>query len=210
MPIPVPVPREPPRYTLTQSATIHLLGAALGCAVALLLAVLRLWIAAAVVLALSAGYSILRLRTRTVVTATDRRIRIAGTFGEVAIRHEDVGAIRLERDILGPNLVIARRDGSEVRVRDVADPAGAVAVLGSLVRSALAPRPTAPWGAAPALSPEDLVALAAPPPPANARQEPLPVFLPPESAAERAALSAKLAQKRAVRPVDLSFLDRDR
>jgi len=178
---PEPTPDEEV-YRLTQSASIHLLGTALGCAVGLLLTALRLpWVAGAVVLG-SAGYAIVRLRSRTLVIVTRRRLVVSAALHESSLRLDEVRDARLENDLWSRNLVVEARDGRVLKVRDVQDPAGAIAVIQSLARhasDAAAPRSqaTPPRRAAP------LPILDAPPP-------------------------RKLDRKARTKPFDLGFLER--
>ncbi|GEM_PF-4482019 len=132
---------DEPLYRLTQSAGLPLLGTALGCAFALLLAALRLPWAAGVVVLLAAAYGVAGLRLRAEVIATRRRLVVRRAWREEAVRFADVRAVRLERDLWSTDLVVARASGRPLRVRDLQDPSGAVAVLGSLVRAAREPRP---------------------------------------------------------------------
>lgn len=197
-----PEPTDPV-YRLTQSASIYLLGAALGCAVGLLLAALNLFWAAAAVVVGAAGYAIVRLRGRTVITLTRRRLFVTTVLGESSLRLADVRDVRLDKDLWSRNLVVEGKDGQRLKVRDVQDAAGAVAVIQSLVRHAqdaavLAPR-SPPWGA-------DLPILGANLP----RPQALPTFLTPGTAAERAALDAKLDHKAHVKAFDLGFLEERR
>lgn len=195
MPQPV-LPPEDVVYTRTQSAGLYVLGALLGCSVALLLVALRMPAGGLAVALASGGYALLRLRTRTVVTATPRRIHVARTLGTISILHHDVARVALEKDLWSRDLVIVRRDGSEVRVPDLRDPAGAVAVLASLVRAAQRPAP--PESELPRVfSASDLLAMSEP------SQGPAGEIFPPRSDDEREAVQAKIGRKRGVRPVDL-------
>lgn len=189
-------------YRLTQSPAIHLLGTALGCALGLLLTALRMPLLAALVVAGSAGYALVRLKGRTVVTVTRRRVIVSGVLGESAIPLSDVRAVRVEKDLWSRNLVVETREGRALRVRDVHDPAGAVAVIQSVARHVRdaepGPGPARSWAPLPVVDAD------------AAKPVAIPAFLPPGAAAERTAVESRVAHKARVRAFDLHFLDESR
>lgn len=126
---------------MRQSAGLHVLGAGLGIAVALLLAALRWFPAAAVVALVALIWGAFLVATRTRCIVTQRRILVRGTFREASVRIASVHGMMLTRDVLRHDVLVVDHGEGRLVVRDLRDARAVLSVLESLVRRTRAPRP---------------------------------------------------------------------
>lgn len=124
--------------TVRQSAGTHALLAGLGLASAALLFVAGLRPLAASTLLVASVWGAFLAATRTRCTVTRRRIVVEGLLRDRVLDLVDVTRAHLERDALLHRMLVVEHAGGALRVRDLTDPGGVVAVVESLARQARA------------------------------------------------------------------------